>query len=97
MQLAMAFRVEKLAIRCTVWATQHLGDNVMAMPTSLLGDEFAATDALSALFSPEIEQRSTTCECLGHVPALTSLEIHLPCEMIGICISLDLDVTTDRQ
>jgi hypothetical protein len=61
MQLAMAFWVKKLAVRCAVRSTQHLGDNVMAMPTSLLGDGFAATDALSALLSPEIEQRSTTC------------------------------------
>ena len=95
-QLAMAFRVKELAIRCTVWPTQYLGDDVMAVPACFLGDRFAATNALSALCSPEIEQRSTTCKCLGHVFALTSFEVHLPCGMIWIRVSLDLDVTTDR-
>jgi hypothetical protein len=66
MQLAMAFWVKKLAIRCTVRATQHLRDDVVAVPVSLPCDGFATADALVALLSPEIEQRSTTCECLGH-------------------------------
>ncbi len=48
----------------------------MAVPASLPRDGFAAADALATLRSPEIEQCSTTCECLGHVPALTSLEVH---------------------
>lgn len=97
MQLAMAFRVKKLTVRCAIRSTQYLGDDVVAVPTCFLGDRFAATDALSALRSPEIEQHSTTCKGLGHEPALTSLEVHLPCGMIWIRVSLDLDVTTDRE
>ena len=78
MQLPMAFRVKKLAICCTVRATKHLRDDVMAVPARLSGDGFTAADTFAALPSPEIEQCSTTHECLSHVSALTSLEVHLP-------------------
>jgi hypothetical protein len=78
MQLAMAYGMKKLAVHDAIRAAQHLGYDVMAVPPSFPSDGFAATDAPSALCSPERKQPSTTHKRLGHVPALTSFEVHFP-------------------
>jgi hypothetical protein len=78
MQLPMASGVKKLAIHDAIRAAQHLRDYVMAVPPSVPGDGFAATDAPSALCSPKRKQLSTTHKCLGHVSALTRFEVYLP-------------------
>ena len=97
MNLSVAIGMDQHAVFSPVCPTQRFIHDVVVVPTCHFRDRLGTDWAESALLFPEVDQGAPSSQGLVHLDAEAFFQIEFPCRIVGVTISFNLVISSDRS
>ena len=97
MNLPVTVRMNKSTVLCMIRSSHRFVDDVVVVPSCHLRDRLVTDRARAALLFPKVGQGASSLQGLCHLYTEAFFQIEFPCRIVGVTISFNLVISSDRS